>query len=76
MFDPIEEFKKLTGCSVIVNTSFSVRSEPIVCTPQNVYECFMRTDMDVLVLGKYIFYKEEQPEWNETEDWRNIYVLV
>ncbi len=47
-----------------------------MCTPQNVYECFMRTDMDVLVLGKYIFYKEEQPEWNETEDWRNIYVLV
>lgn len=71
----IEEFKKLTGCSVIVNTSFNVRGEPIVCTPQNAYECFMRTDMDVLVLENYILYKEEQPEWNETEDWRQLYTL-
>lgn len=71
----IEEFKKLTGCSVIVNTSFNVRGEPIVCTPQNAYECFMRTDMDVLVLENCILYKEEQPEWDEKEDWRRLYAL-
>lgn len=74
-YQVIEEFKKLTGCSVIVNTSFNVRGEPIVCTPQNAYECFMRTDMDVLVLENCILYKAEQPEWNETEDWRNLYSL-
>lgn len=71
----IEEFKKLTGCSVIVNTSFNVRGEPIVCTPQNAYECFMRTNMDVLVLEDCILYKEEQPEWIEKEDWRKLYAL-
>lgn len=71
----IAEFKKLTDCSVIVNTSFNVRGEPIVCTPKNAYECFMRTDMDILVLENCILYKEEQPEWNETEDWRKLYTL-
>lgn len=71
----IKEFKKLTGCSVIVNTSFNVRGEPIVCTPQNAYECFMRTDMDVLVLEDCILYKGEQPEWHETEDWKTLYAL-
>lgn len=71
----IDEFKKLTGCSVVVNTSFNVRGEPIVCTPRNAYECFMRTDMDVLVLENFILYKEEQPEWIETEDWRKLYTL-
>lgn len=74
-YQVIDEFKKLTGCSVVVNTSFNVRGEPIVCTPKNAYECFMRTDMDVLVLEDCILYKEEQPEWNETEDWRNLYAL-
>lgn len=71
----LKEFKMLTGYGVIVNTSFNVRGEPIVCTPQNAYECFMRTDMDVLVLENCILYKEEQPEWIETEDWRSKYVL-
>lgn len=71
----IQEFKKLTGSSVIVNTSFNVRGEPIVCTPKNAYECFMRTDMDVLVLENCMLYKEEQPEWHETEDWRKLYSL-
>lgn len=71
----IREFKKLTGYSVIVNTSFNVRGEPIVCTPQNAYECFMRTDMDVLVLENYILYKKEQPEWNDNVDWRKLYTL-
>lgn len=71
----ISEFKKLTGCSVIVNTSFNVRGEPIVCTPQNAYKCFMRTDMDVLVLESCILYKEEQSTFQERSDWRDRYVL-
>lgn len=74
-YQVIKEFKKLTGCSVIVNTSFNVRGEPIVCTPKNAYECFMRTDMDVLVLEDCMLYKTEQPEWNETEDWQRLYSL-
>ena len=74
-FRVIDEFKQLTDCSVIVNTSFNVRGEPIVCTPRNAYECFMRTDMDVLVLEQCILFKEEQPDWNETEDWKKLYVL-
>ena len=71
----ISEFKKLTGCSVIVNTSFNVRGEPIVCTPKNAYECFMRTDMDVLVLENCILYKEEQPVFTDKKDWRSLYEL-
>lgn len=71
----IKEFKKLTGCSVIVNTSFNVRGEPIVCKPQEAYECFMRTDMDILVLEDFILKKEDQPEWKETEDWQERYRL-
>lgn len=71
----IKAFEKLTGYGVIVNTSFNVRGEPIVCTLQNAYECFMRTDMDVLVLENYILYKEEQKEWVENKDWRSMYEL-
>lgn len=71
----LKEFKKLTGYSVIVNTSFNVRGEPIVCAPKDAYECFMRTDMDVLVLENCVLYKEEQPEFVETQDWRNLYAL-
>lgn len=74
-YQVIKKFKKMTGCGVIVNTSFNVRGEPIVCTPQNAYECFMRTDMDILVLENCILYKEEQPVWEEKEDWRKLYVL-
>ncbi len=71
----INEFKRLTGCSVVVNTSFNVRGEPIVCTPQNAYECFMRTDMDILVLENFILYKEEQPEWKDNVNWKEKYEL-
>jgi len=67
----ISEFEKLTGCAVIVNTSFNVRGEPIVCTPEDAYRCFMRTEMDVLVLEDCILYKEEQPPWEERKDWRD-----
>jgi len=67
----ISEFEKLTGCAVIVNTSFNVRGEPIICSPEDAYRCFMRTEMDVLVLEDCILFKEEQPPWEEQEDWRN-----
>jgi carbamoyltransferase len=67
----ISEFERLTGCAVLVNTSFNVRGEPIVCTPQDAYRCFMRTEMDVLVLENHILYKEEQPPWKEEKDWRS-----
>ena len=71
----ISQFEKQTGFGVIVNTSFNVRGEPIVCTPEDAYRCFMRTEMDVLVLEDYILFKEEQPEWVEEKEWRNDYVL-
>lgn len=67
----ISEFEKLTGCAVIVNTSFNVRGEPIICTPQDAYRCFMRTEMDVLVIEDFILFKEEQPPWEEKGDWRS-----
>jgi len=67
----IKEFEALTGCAVIVNTSFNVRGEPIICTPEDAYRCFMRTEMDVLVIEDCILYKQEQPPWTETQDWRD-----
>ena len=66
----IKAFEGLTGYGIVINTSFNVRGEPIVCSPQDAYRCFMRTEMDVLVLGNAILYKKEQPEFHETEDWR------
>ncbi len=71
----IEAFKNKTGCAVLVNTSFNVRGEPIVCTIQDAYVCFMRTEMDVLVMEDVILYKHEQPPLVEDEDWRNVYEL-
>ncbi len=61
----IKTFREKTGCGVIVNTSFNVRGEPIVCTPVDAYRCFMRTEMNMLALGNFILFKEEQPEWPE-----------
>ena len=69
-YDVIAEFEKLTGCAVIVNTSFNVRGEPIICTPEDAYRCFMRTQIDVLVIEDCILYKSEQPKWQEGENWR------
>jgi carbamoyltransferase len=66
----ISEFDKLTGCAVLVNTSFNVRGEPIVCTPEDAYRCFMRTEMDVLVMENCILFKDKQPLWKEDE-WRS-----
>ena len=67
----ISEFEKLTGCAVIVNTSFNVRGEPIICTPEDAYRCFMRTGMDILVIEDFILFKEEQPTWKEGGNWRS-----
>ena len=63
----IREFKKQTGCGVIINTSFNIRGEPIVATPQDAYRCFMASDMDVLVLENFVLYKPEQPQLGENE---------
>ena len=71
----LKAFKDQTGYGVIVNTSFNVRGEPIVCTPEDAYRCFMRTDMDYLVVGDFIFAKEEQPPWQEEQDWQEEYGL-
>jgi carbamoyltransferase len=67
----ISAFEELTGCAVIVNTSFNVRGEPIICSPEDAYRCFMRTEMDVLVMEDYILFKDEQPAWEEKGDWRS-----
>jgi carbamoyltransferase len=68
--DVISEFEKLTGCAVVVNTSFNVRGEPIICSPEDAYRCFMRTEMDVLVMENCLLFKGEQPPWRENEMWR------
>ncbi|AGW13556.1 carbamoyltransferase family protein [Megalodesulfovibrio gigas] len=71
----ISAFKKRTGCGLVVNTSFNVRGEPIVCTPEDAYRCFMRTEMDYLVLGDFLFVKADQPPFKDAGDWRNEYEL-
>ena len=71
----LSAFDQLTGCGVLVNTSFNVRGEPIVCTPLDAYRCFMRTEMDSLVIGNMVFSKVDQPAWNEEEDWRETFEL-
>ncbi len=71
----ISAFYKKTGCPVIVNTSFNVRGEPIVCYPKDAYTCFMRTEMDALVINNFIMLKEDQPKWEDKEDWRNTFEL-
>jgi carbamoyltransferase len=71
----IEEFGRQTGVPVIINTSFNVRGEPIVCTPADAYRCFMRTNMDDLVVGPFLMAKKDQPAWNETGDWREEFAL-
>jgi carbamoyltransferase len=68
--DLLRAFDQRTGCPVLVNTSFNVRGEPIVCTPADAYRCFMRTNIDHLVLWPYVLDKARQPEWRETGDWR------
>ena len=66
----IKVFEQMTGCPVLINTSFNVRGEPIVCSPQDAYRCFMRTEMDYLVMENVILHKKDQPPWKENYDWR------
>ena len=74
-YNLIRSFKQKTGCPTIVNTSFNVRGEPIVCTPQDAYRCFMRTEMDILVLQNQILYKSEQPKSEKDETWMQEFEL-
>jgi carbamoyltransferase len=74
-YDLLEAFERLTGCGVLVNTSFNVRGEPIVCTPEDAYQCFMRTHIDYLVLGPYLLDKRTQPAWSETHEWQREFQL-
>lgn len=69
-FRILAAFNQKTGCPVLVNTSFNVRGEPIVCTPQDAYRCFMRTDLDLLVLEDQLLWKSEQPPFQDDIDWR------
>lgn len=74
-YDLLKAFERQTGCAVVVNTSFNVRGEPIVCTPEDAYRCFMRTHIDVLVLGPFVLEKPAQPEWKETQEWQQEFQL-
>jgi len=73
--DLLLAFEAQTGCGVLVNTSFNVRGEPIVCTPEDAYRCFMRTHIDYLVMGSFLLDKKAQSEWKETKDWRQDFQL-
>ena len=74
-YDVIKAFERRTGCGVVVNTSFNVRGEPIVCSPADAYRCFMRTNIDALVLGPYLLDKADQPAWHETTRWQEEFQL-
>jgi len=74
-YNLIEEFEKITDCPILINTSFNVRGEPIVESPEDAYRCFMRTEMDYLVLENFLLEKKSQPEWTDTDDWKNEFEL-
>jgi carbamoyltransferase len=75
-YDLLKAFERRTDCGVLVNTSFNVRGEPIVCTPADAYRCFMRTNIDYLVLGRFLLDKREQPAFDESNDqWQREYAL-
>jgi carbamoyltransferase len=74
-YDVLSAFRDRTSCPVVINTSFNVRGEPIVCTPSEAYRCFMRTNIDALVLGDFVLHKEEQPPFHEEDDWRKHHEL-
>jgi carbamoyltransferase len=73
-YELIRQYQEITGVGVLINTSFNVRGEPIVAAPEDAYRCFMRTEMDYLVMGNYLCDKEEQPEFLERENWRSRYL--
>ena len=71
----LKQFEAVTGCAVLVNTSFNVRGEPLVCSPQEAYQCFMRTEMDYLVLENFLLAKPKQPQWVKDEAWQQEFEL-
>ena len=73
--DLISEFEKSTQCAVLINTSFNVRGEPIVCTPEQAYRCFMRTEMDILVLEGFVLNKKDQKPLQDDDDWKEEFEL-
>ena len=74
-YELIKAFERRTGCGVLINTSFNVRGEPIVCTPQDAYRCFMRTNIDALVLGPFLLEKRAQPDWKDDLEWQKEFQL-
>jgi carbamoyltransferase len=72
-YEMLIQFQRRTGCPVVINTSFNVRGEPIVCTPADAYRCFMRTDMDRLAIGPFLLDKHQQPEFHEEKDWKKLF---
>lgn len=74
-YDLLKHFEERTGCAVLVNTSFNVRGEPIVCTPEDAYRCFMRTEMDYLVLENFLLAKADQPVWERDDSWKQEFEL-
>lgn len=70
-YDLLKAFDARTGCGVLVNTSFNVRGEPIVCTPEDAYRCFMRTEMDHLVINNFLLSKADQPNWEQDDAWKD-----
>ncbi|MFA6913797.1 MAG: carbamoyltransferase C-terminal domain-containing protein, partial [Endomicrobiia bacterium] len=71
----IKEFQKITNCPILINTSFNVRGEPIVSSPEDAYRCFMNTEMDCLVIGNFFFEKDKQPDWTEKTNWKQEFIL-
>ncbi len=74
-YELLKKFEAITGCPMLINTSFNVRGEPIVCAPEHAYACFMRTNMDYLVLGNFLLDKKAQPAWAQEEDWERVLEL-
>lgn len=74
-YNLIKQYEEKSGCPILINTSFNVRGEPIVCTPEDSYKCFMRTEMDVLVIGNYVMYKAEQPYYHDDQKWKEEFQL-
>jgi carbamoyltransferase len=75
MYALLDAFEDITGCPVCINTSFNVRGEPIVMTPEDAYRCFMRTEMDVLVLENFLLFKTDQPAWEKDDSWHDEFEL-
>ena len=71
----LKTFEQQTGCGVVVNTSFNVRGEPIVATPDDAYRCFMRTEMDYLIVEDFLLAKTEQPRWDDDDSWKEEFEL-